>query len=859
MSQPYQALYRSWRPQRFDAVVGQEHVIRTLGNALRTGRVAHAYLFAGPRGTGKTSVAKLLAKAVNCASPDGIEPCNRCDLCREINDGSTMDVLEIDAASNRGIDEIRELRERVRYAPARGRYKVYIIDEVHMLTTEAFNALLKTLEEPPAHALFILATTEPHRLPATIVSRCQRFDFHRLAPEQIVQRLEAVCTAMGVQADPEALRLLARLADGGLRDALSLLDQCLAMAGERLDAQVVVDLLGLAPGEGILALTRAVVEGDVGAGLRAVADLSAQGVDLAQTLRDWVACWRDLLALRSGLGSHHLLYAGEELAAQLQPLARALDEASALACFDALAEGESLLRWSGQPRLALEAALIRAVGERRMRAGGTVAARGAEAAGTAGGPEPAAAPAPAAPPGPAGSPTGPVGSGLVARPEGRGGRQSPSAAVPGGQPGSDPAAGVTGTPASSDSEPAGPAPEAAGVPVPSGSAGAPTAAGAAGGPTPAGIAGPPAPAGAGGPAPAAALVQQWERFLQALRRRREWTALHALLRAAGAPRAVGDEVEIPFAQPGMARTAEVKLPQLRRAIEAFLGSPVPVRIAVDGGHGGPPAPPPGPGPAASLHGGAPGGARAPATPPAAPARGPAAEVAGETAAAGDVGLAPRPLEADPGDGDPPAPGRGSLLPEARSGEPGGPGGPGGPGTVGGPAPERPPGQAPGRAGAAVGGHGSPPARATAGRGQRPVRPADEPAAGDPDGDAPAGDPQAPDPPGSPGPDGAGRGPGGAPAPGAPVAGARPAAGMAAAPAAGPTVPGGPAVGEGGPDSSTPGAPLDPLDPGAAGEAPPPGLDAVQKAAWELFGGQWIPVKEEWQRELRPHGQDAETA
>ena len=217
----YVALYRKWRPQGFDALVGQEAVRTALTNALETGRIAHAYLFAGPRGTGKTSTAKILAKAVNCEHGPTPNPCNECQNCVRINDGTSMDVFEIDAASNRGIDEIRDLREKVAFAPVSGRYKVYIIDEVHMLTTEAFNALLKTLEEPPPHVIFILATTEPHKIPATIHSRCQRFDFRRVTDADIVKRLREVADGSGIAADDDALQLIAVQADGGMRDALS--------------------------------------------------------------------------------------------------------------------------------------------------------------------------------------------------------------------------------------------------------------------------------------------------------------------------------------------------------------------------------------------------------------------------------------------------------------------------------------------------------------------------------------------------------------------------------------------------------------------------------------------------------------
>ena len=229
----YIALYRKWRPQTFKDLVGQEHISRTLANAITSGHIGHAYLFAGPRGTGKTSTAKILAKALNCEHGPTPEPCGKCEQCRKITEGSSMDVFEIDAASNRGIDEIRDLRETVKFAPVDGRYKVYIIDEVHMLTTEAFNALLKTLEDPPAHVVFILATTEAHKVPPTIQSRCQRYDFKRITVGEIEGRLRYIAKEMKMEAEDEALSMIAIQADGGMRDALSILDQCAALADPR--------------------------------------------------------------------------------------------------------------------------------------------------------------------------------------------------------------------------------------------------------------------------------------------------------------------------------------------------------------------------------------------------------------------------------------------------------------------------------------------------------------------------------------------------------------------------------------------------------------------------------------------------
>lgn len=292
----YQALYRRWRPRGFNSFVGQAHVVTTLSNAIVNDRIAHAYLFTGPRGTGKTSTAKILAKALNCENLKGAEPCDQCSACQRINEGTFLDVLEIDGASNRGIDEIRELREKIKFAPAEGKYKIYIIDEVHMLTMEAFNALLKTLEEPPKFVVFILATTEAHKLPLTILSRCQRFDFKRFTIEEIRSRLETVLAAEKIQAEDAALKLIAQHAEGGMRDALSLLEQCLAHSeGANIKEADVRDLLGLIGREEIEKLAMAISENQTQQALQVLDEVCLDGKDLFQFGQSMVEYFRSRL------------------------------------------------------------------------------------------------------------------------------------------------------------------------------------------------------------------------------------------------------------------------------------------------------------------------------------------------------------------------------------------------------------------------------------------------------------------------------------------------------------------------------------------------------------------------------------
>ena len=263
----YQALYRAWRPGTFTEICGQDAITRTLKRQVMSGHIAHAYLFCGTRGTGKTTAAKVLSRAINCLNPKDGDPCRECEICRALQQENCMDVIEIDAASNNGVDEIRDLREKIKYPPAVTRYKVYIIDEVHMLSTGAFNALLKTLEEPPKHAVFILATTEPQKLPATILSRCQRFDFHRISVETIVDRLMVVLGGIGRTAEEDALYEIARAAEGAMRDALSLLDVCLSYTDGEVTGSLARDVLGTAGRSAMFEFTDALIKGDAGGAL----------------------------------------------------------------------------------------------------------------------------------------------------------------------------------------------------------------------------------------------------------------------------------------------------------------------------------------------------------------------------------------------------------------------------------------------------------------------------------------------------------------------------------------------------------------------------------------------------------------
>ncbi|TMI75990.1 MAG: DNA polymerase III subunit gamma/tau [Bacillati bacterium ANGP1] len=353
------SFYRKWRPKTFEEIIGQERVTRTLQNAIRTNRVVHAYLFAGHRGTGKTTTARILAKALNCVQGPTPTPDNVCPNCEAISGGYSMDVIEIDAASNRGIEEIRELRDRIRLAPTEGRYKVYIIDEAHMLTTEAANALLKTLEEPPAHAILVLVTTEPHRLPATILSRCQRFDFRRVSQKEIVARLKHIAAGEGFAIDDRALALIAGNADGSVRDAESILDQLTAFAAGPITARDVVTVLGVVEEQTALGFADAVITRDVAGCLALVSRVVDEGKDLRQVMRTLIDHFRDLLVVKTGSRDADLIDTTEARLAALATQAEHTTIEDVLRVLNILSGTEGESRWSPQPRLLLEIALIR--------------------------------------------------------------------------------------------------------------------------------------------------------------------------------------------------------------------------------------------------------------------------------------------------------------------------------------------------------------------------------------------------------------------------------------------------------------------------------------------------------------------
>ena len=364
----YQVLARKWRPQTFAEIVGQRAAAETLKNAISQNRIAHAYLFAGARGVGKTTTARILAKALNCRQGPNVNPCNDCDSCREVTSGQSIDVLEIDAASNRGIDEIRELRESVRYRAARDRYKVFIIDEVHMLTTEAFNALLKTLEEPPAHVVFILATTELHKVPGTILSRCQHFNFRAISHREIFERLALIAGEEQVRIGEQALSAIARASEGSLRDGESLLDQAISLCGREVQEEQVRDLLGVVPQQLLEDVTDAVVARDSRRVLALVDQVLTSGRNPQQLVRELMGHFRNLLMVKIAGKESQLVAAPAEDLARLQTVSTQLSEEDLTRFFQILVATDGELRGSAHPRLHLELGLVRMVQAKRLAA-----------------------------------------------------------------------------------------------------------------------------------------------------------------------------------------------------------------------------------------------------------------------------------------------------------------------------------------------------------------------------------------------------------------------------------------------------------------------------------------------------------
>lgn len=356
----YIVLARKYRPQTFNELIGQPHIKETLSNAITTNRLAHAYLFAGSRGTGKTTTARILAKCLNCLKGISISPCNECSSCREIAGGYSMDVLEIDGASNRGIDEIRELRERVKFLPAKAKYKVYIIDEVHMLTAEAFNALLKTLEEPPEHVIFIFATTEPHKVPQTILSRCQRFDFKRISVSEICKLLKKIAEQEKIEIDDSTLTIIAKAAEGSMRDAESILDQVVSFCGNKVSQKDVLTILGIIRQEILSTFCDAIIENDSKKIIKLLNDVVDEGINLSQLVRDIMAYLCNLLLIKTGCTPDFIIHFTSDNIKLLEMQAKQFDQEQLLNFIEILQKANENMRiFPSQAKLILEVTLIR--------------------------------------------------------------------------------------------------------------------------------------------------------------------------------------------------------------------------------------------------------------------------------------------------------------------------------------------------------------------------------------------------------------------------------------------------------------------------------------------------------------------
>ena len=354
----YQVLYRKYRPKVFSDVVGQEHITSTLSKEIETGKISHAYLFTGSRGTGKTTCAKILSKAVNCLNPIDGNPCNECEICKGLDSGAILDVVEIDAASNNGVENIRDIRDEINFTPASCKYRVYIIDEVHMLSIGAFNALLKTLEEPPAHVKFILATTEVHKLPVTIVSRCQRFDFKRVSSEAMKQRMEYIAECEGFTAEDEALSLIARISDGGMRDALSLLDQCTGH-GNHITAEIVCDVAGMTGKDHLFALADAAAENSTSKALETVNDLHANSCDMERLCSDLINHFRNLMIVKTVRSASEILVCTAEELEQYKAQSGKFTLENILYCISLLQESMTNIKRGAARRIEMEMAIIK--------------------------------------------------------------------------------------------------------------------------------------------------------------------------------------------------------------------------------------------------------------------------------------------------------------------------------------------------------------------------------------------------------------------------------------------------------------------------------------------------------------------
>lgn len=355
----HKALYRVYRPKNFEDVVGQEHIVKTLKNQIKNNNIGHAYLFSGTRGTGKTSTAKIFARAVNCLNPINEEPCNECEICKDTLNDNIMDIVEIDAASNNSVDDIRELRESVKYTPSKAKYKVYIIDEVHMLSQGAFNALLKTLEEPPSYVIFILATTEPHKIPATILSRCQRFDFKRVSSKDIANRMEYICKKENIEAEDKALNLIARNSQGALRDALSILDQCMSFGNDKIEYDDVIELLGTVNIDELFELSQAIMDENTKKSLQILNEFIIWGKDIRNLINDLIDHFRNIMVCKVSKDLEEIISLPEESINKLKEQSQNIEMNDLIRILNILSETQDSMKTSSNTRILAEVTIMK--------------------------------------------------------------------------------------------------------------------------------------------------------------------------------------------------------------------------------------------------------------------------------------------------------------------------------------------------------------------------------------------------------------------------------------------------------------------------------------------------------------------